>query len=96
MHLAILSMWHQTSTFRPCRPSDAQFEKMGIRRGDEVVCQFGASQATIVGFLPARERPGVEMVPVFCAHRSPMGTITRNTFDRLTGEMLHSPGANGP
>lgn len=96
MRLAALGVSHETNTFSTLPTDYAQFESTGIFRGEDVVREFGGSQATMAGLLAARERPGVEVVPLFFAHAHPFGTITREAFERLAGEMLDLLRAQGP
>ncbi|MDQ3809099.1 MAG: M81 family metallopeptidase [Chloroflexota bacterium] len=96
MRLAALGMSHETNTFSTVPTDYGLFESAGICRGEEVRRQFGTSQATMAGFLAAGERSGVNVVPLFFANAHPFGTITRDAFERLGGEMLELLRANGP
>jgi microcystin degradation protein MlrC len=96
MRLAALGLSHETNTFSTVPTDYELFESTGIFRGQEVVREFGASQATMAGLLAAGERTGVELVPLFFAHAHPFGTITREAFEQLAGEMLDLLKAHGP
>ncbi|HZO33373.1 MAG TPA: M81 family metallopeptidase, partial [Chloroflexota bacterium] len=46
--------------------------------------------------LAASERLGVEIVPLLFANTGPIGTITRDAFDRIVGEMMALLRERGP
>jgi microcystin degradation protein MlrC len=51
MKLALLGYYHETNTFS-VRPTDyAQFERLGILRGEEIVREHAVAQSTITGCL---------------------------------------------
>jgi microcystin degradation protein MlrC len=96
MRLAALGFSHETNTFSRVPADYAQWQASGIRRGDEIVAKYGESNASIAGFLEAGNRPGVEVVPLVFAQTGPIGTITKDAFDRLVDEMLRLLEERGP
>jgi microcystin degradation protein MlrC len=96
MRLALLGIAHETNTFSRVPASYEQFERSGIARGQEIVRLFRDSQATNAGFLEAADRFGVEVAPLIFASTGPIGTITRDAFERIVGEMLQLLKDQGP
>ena len=58
--------------------------------------EFGGSEATAAGFLQAARELGFEGVPLIHARTGPIGTITKDAFDRIVGEMIDMLRENGP
>ena len=54
------------------------------------------SHATMAGFLDAREKLGVEVVPLLFTFTNPTGSITADAFERICGEMLQMLRDQGP
>ncbi len=96
MRFAILGISHETNTFSPVPADYASFEAEGILRGDEIRQFFGGSEATAEGFLQAARELGFEGVPLVHARTGPIGTITKDAFDRIVGEMIDLLRDNGP
>ena len=96
MRFAILGISHETNTFSPVPADYASFEAEGILRGQEIVDEFGGSEATAAGFLQAARELGFEGVPLIHARTGPIGTITKDAFDRIVGEMIDMLRENGP
>jgi microcystin degradation protein MlrC len=96
MRIAALGISHETNTFSPVPTTYDRFAESGILRGDEIAARYRDSHATFAGFFDAAERLGFELVPLLFTTAEPMGTITRDAFDRIVGEMLHLLAARGP
>jgi microcystin degradation protein MlrC len=96
MRLAALGMAHETNTFARHQTEYADFEESGILRGEQIVRDYAESHATMAGFLEAGRTPGVEVVPLLFTFTNPTGTITRDAFERICGEMLQLLRENGP
>ena len=67
-----------------------------VIRGQEIVDQFGESDYTIAGYLQGAEELGFEAVPLMYARTGPIGTITKDAYDRLSTEMLTMLREQGP
>lgn len=89
-------MAHETNTFAKDRTDYASFVESGILRGDEIVRDYATSHATMAGFLDAREKFGVEVVPLLFTFTNPTGSITADAFERICGEMLQMLRDQGP
>ena len=93
MRLALLGVSHETNTFSRV---PATYESFEIYRGEEIATQFGESHSTNAGFLEAAGRFDVEVVPLLYAVTGPIGTITKDAFDRIVSEMLGLLRDRGP
>jgi microcystin degradation protein MlrC len=96
MRLATLGFLHETNTFSPVLADYAQFLDEPILRGDEIIQHHRMATSTVAGFLEAAETCGFEIVPLIYATCGPIGMITKDAFDRITGEMLDLLRDNGP
>lgn len=93
MRLATLGLAHETNTFSRV-PAD--FEQFTILRGDELRQKHGTATTTLAGYFAAADRLGFELIPLLFAVAGPIGTITKDAFDRIVGEMLQLLEQNGP
>lgn len=97
MRVAALGFHHESNTFAPVAASLERFLTAGPVEGDELLAQYGESQATLAGFIEAAAAdPDVELVPLVYFDLQPMGTITAEAFDTLVGRMLDQLAARGP
>jgi microcystin degradation protein MlrC len=87
MRVAIAGLHHETNTFSPVEADLDAFRRAGVLRGDEIVDRYAGSRATIAGFLAECDQ-GVDVVPLMHADLVPCGTITREAFETLLGELL--------
>jgi microcystin degradation protein MlrC len=96
MRLAALGLHHESNTFSPIPGDLDQFRRAGIAGGAQIVDRYATSHATMGGFLEAGEVPDVDVVPLLFAMITPMGTITAEAFERITGEMVQLLDEHGP
>ena len=93
MRLAALGLAHETNTFSRV---PASYEKWEILRGDEIRQKHQTATTSMAGMLAASEHLGFELVPLLFAVTGPIGTITRDAFDRIVGEMMAMLSDQGP
>ena len=93
MRLAALGLAHETNTFSSV---PASYDRWEILRGDEIRQKHATATTSMAGMLAASERLGVEIVPLLFANTGPIGTITRDAFDRIVGEMMALLRERGP
>jgi microcystin degradation protein MlrC len=93
MRLATLGLAHETNTFSRV-PAD--FDQFEILRGEELRQKHGTATTTLAGYFAAADRLGFELVPLLFAVAGPIGTITKDAFDRIVGEMLALLEQQGP
>jgi microcystin degradation protein MlrC len=96
MRLATLGLSHETNTFARLPATYERFAADGILRGEEIVRAYAESHATLAGYLEAGTWPEVEVVPLLFTQTNPIGTITRDAFERIVGEMLNLLRDHGP
>jgi len=87
MRFALLGISHETNTFSRVAATYEEFEKVTIARGEKIIELFVDSQYTIAGYLQGAEELGFVLVPLMYANTGPIGTITKDAYDRLSGEM---------
>lgn len=96
MRFATLGLFHEANTFAPL-PADLRlFEDGGVFRGKEIVEQYAGSATTYGGYLAACEQLDIELVPLLAAFVTPTGSITREAFESLVGEMIERLVRQGP
>src|SRR4051794_2727258 len=93
MRLAALGLAHETNTFSGV---PASYDKWEILRGDEIRQKHATATTSMAGVLAASERLGFEVVPLIFAVTGPIGTITKDAFDRIVGEMMALLQEHGP
>jgi microcystin degradation protein MlrC len=93
MRLAALGMAHETNTFSSV---PASYDTWEILRGDEIRQKHATATTSMAGMLAAGERLGFELVPLLFAVTGPIGTITKDAFDRIVGEMMALLKEHGP
>lgn len=96
MRFAILGISHETNTFSEVPATYEQFEKAILVRGQEIVEEYADAEYTITGYLQAAEELGFEAVPLMYAQTGPIGTITKDAYDRITDEMFGMLRDQGP
>lgn len=96
MRFAILGICHETNTFSNVPTDYGQFEASGIDRGEDIVRRYRDSNFHIAGYLQGAAELGFEAVPLTFAQTGPIGTITRDAYDRLTTEMFGQLRDQGP
>jgi microcystin degradation protein MlrC len=96
VRLATLGLSHETNTFARLPATYARFEADGILRGNEIVREYADSHATLAGYLEAGQQPDIDLVPLLFTQTNPIGTITRDAFERIVGEMLDLLRQQGP
>src|SRR6185369_15635316 len=93
MRLAALGLAHETNTFSGV---PASYDKWEILRGDEIRTKHATALTSMAGMLAASERLGFKIVPLLFAVTGPIGTITKDAFDRIVGEMMQMLRDQGP
>lgn len=88
MRIPILGISHETNTFSNVPADYSQWVNSGILRGSEIVAKFADARYTISGYLQAAQELGFDAVPLMYAVTGPIGTITKDAYDRLSSEML--------
>ena len=88
MRIPILGISHETNTFSNVPADYKQWVNSGILRGSEIIAKYADARYTISGYLQAGNELGFEAVPLMYAVTGPIGTITKDAYDRLSSEML--------
>ncbi|MBM3959395.1 MAG: M81 family metallopeptidase [SAR202 cluster bacterium] len=93
MRFAVLGISHETNTFSKV-PAD--YKSFQVLRRSEMIEAHRTSNYTIAGYIQAAAEHGFELVPLAYAVTGPIGTITKDAYDRLTAEMFGMLKKEGP
>ena len=93
--VAIGGILHESNTFATVPTAYADFERANIRRGAEIVRQWGDAKSEISGFIAGCRQFDMEMVPTLVADAVPAGPVTDDALNRLTGELIDRVKAAG-
>lgn len=96
MRIATLGISHETNTFSRVPATYEEFEKSRVLRGQEMFDVYGESNYTVAGYLQGARELGFELVPLVHGRTGPIGTITKDAYDRLTEEMFGMLKDQGP
>ena len=94
IRLALVGLYHETNTFSSV-PAD--YNAFSIFRGEEIEREYGNSLTTNAGYLAISSfYDNVSVVPLVFAITGPIGTITKDAFDQIVGEMIQHLESQGP
>ena len=96
MRIALLGISHETNTFSVTPATYEEFEKRTIIRGDEIFPRYEGANYTITGYMDAAREFDFELVPLMFAETGPIGTITKDAYDRISSEMFNMLETQGP
>jgi len=96
LRIACLGMMHETNTFQTVPTTYEAFEEFELLRDDEITAQHATANSTISGFFEGAGRYEFDLVPLLHAFTGPTGTVTKDAFDRIVGEMIDMLRGAGP
>ena len=99
MRIAALGLHHETNSFSSFPTTYESFSTSsygGLLRGDEIEPHQRATHSTFAGYFQAADEFGFDLVPLLFAVNDPSGTITRDAFERIAGEMMDLLRERGP
>ena len=88
MRIATLGISHETNTFSSTPATYEEFEKVEIKRRNQIIEHYEGSNYTIAGYIDAAKDFDFELIPLMYANTGPIGTITKDAYDRLSSEMF--------
>ncbi len=94
--IAIASLMQESNSFSPLPTTVATFESYYLYRGEEMLTGYGEARTEVPGFLAVLAEAGAEPVPLIAAYAAASGTVTRDAFDTLVGDMEERMRAAGP
>lgn len=100
--IAIAGLLHETNTFAPMLTVYTDFaggehEMHHIHFSEELLALKGShANISTAGFLDEMSKQGHELVPLMLASAQPASTVTKDAFDRLTGQMMDLLREKGP
>ena len=96
MRIATLGISHETNTFSNTPATYEEFEKVEIKRRHQIIDHYKGSNYTIAGYIDAAKDFDFELIPLMYANTGPIGTITKDAYDRLSSEMFEMLKNEGP
>jgi microcystin degradation protein MlrC len=98
--IAVGGLHHETNSFAPQPATFERFEEADgwppLSRGAALFANTAGANLAVTGFVDAARAAGRALVPLVWANACPSGPVTRDTFERLAGMMLHDLAAAGP
>jgi len=91
--VGIGGIMHETNTFNAKKTDMAVFEESirgaeGIVRGEKIIEEFSEANNTTSGFIQGAKKYGLEIYPTMFAGPQTLGTVTDETLDTLTQELI--------
>jgi len=96
MRIAALGLLHETNTFQRVPSTYESFENFEMLRGDEIARYHRTASSSLTGYFEGAERFGLDLAPLFFTTTGPTGWVTKDAFDRITGEMVDLLRKHGP
>jgi microcystin degradation protein MlrC len=88
MRIAIGAFAHETSTFATVPTTLADFEKVILCEGEEVIRKYGKTATGLGGFVAAGRDFNFEIVPTIAAWAMPAGPVTAEATSVITTRLL--------
>ncbi len=79
---------HETNTFSVVPTDRAAFERVGLRRGNEISLGLRGTATSFAGFIDAAESADVVLVPALAVWATPSGLVDDATLDELVAEIV--------
>ena len=96
MRIAALGFHHETNTFQSVITDYDSFANFEFLRGSQIADRHATSKFTLAGNFQSAQKFEFDLVPLLFAFTGPTGTITKDAFDRISGEMMGLLKENGP
>jgi microcystin degradation protein MlrC len=96
MRIAALGFHHETNTFQSVKTDYDSFVKFEFLRGDQIAERHATANSTLAGYFQGAQKYEFDLVPLLFTFTGPTGTITKDTFDRITDEIIDLLKAGGP
>lgn len=88
MRVGIIALLHESNTFISEPTTLEKFEHDTLATGEDVRNGIGSSHHEVAGFFDGLANTEVEAVPLFAARTMPFGTITADTYNKLTERLF--------
>lgn len=100
MRIAVAGFQHETNTFAPLK---ADYEAFAVAksfpplvRGAAMLSSLEGTKLPAAGALTTLRTAGAEIVPLLWCVATPCAHVTRDAYERITGETLERLKASGP
>ena len=92
MKFALLGISHETNTFSEVPASYEEFEnsgRSGLLYGKGILDHYKESNYTIAGYIESSLKNNFNLIPLMHAQTGPIGTITKDAYDKISTEMFN-------
>lgn len=88
MRIAIGGLSHETNTFCVAPTEVGEFKAREWTHGEALAARHRGVRDYLGGMLAAAADGGIEVVPTFATRATPSGTIRRDAYEEMRGELL--------
>jgi microcystin degradation protein MlrC len=88
MRVAVGCIYHESNTFFGQPMTLEKFAEQALHYDGDVVSNWQGTASEMAGFIEGAARFGFELVPTIVAWGWPLGALTAETFETLTGKLL--------
>src|SRR5690606_39683847 len=85
MRIAIAGFSHESNTFAA---TPAALQDFSVRRGQEMIDHYAPTFHEIAGYIAGAEEYDYDLHPTLGANATPSGTVTREAYETIIGEIL--------
>lgn len=96
MRVGFAGFLHESNTFADEKTDLRHFEEAFYHKGPALVPIWRDAHHELGGFIEGVEATSMELVPLLAASATPKGTVTKEAYERVIGELLDSIRAEGP
>ncbi|MCC6144353.1 MAG: M81 family metallopeptidase [Candidatus Hydrogenedentes bacterium] len=88
MRIAIAGFLHESNTFTEEKTNLRHFEEAFLHYGPDLIPAWRDAHHELGGFIAGCEAEGAELVPLLAAWATPMGPLTRDTYETIVQGLL--------
>ncbi|MBM3533496.1 MAG: M81 family metallopeptidase [Alphaproteobacteria bacterium] len=88
MRIAVAQILQETNTFSPIPTTLETFQRYYYLKGEEMLDGLEGQRIEIPGMLSVLRSSNVQVVPLLATSACASGTLTRETYETLTGELM--------
>src|SRR5689334_20344554 len=88
MRVAVGGIYHESNTFMAQQMTLARFSESHLHYGADILPHWRGTCSEMAGFFEGADRFCFEAIPTLMAWGMPSGTVTNETFESLSGDLI--------